>query len=146
VKVVICTIILLIMSNLFRRITLHLPCTVPCYAVQQIFFCCVFKGKLQPPNLSFGTKLAVKVVFCTNIVVIMSNLFRRTTVHLPCNVPCYAVQQNFFSASPRGKLQSSNLSIGTKLVVKMVFCTIIVVIMSNLFRRITLHLPCTVYS
>ena len=43
-RLVFCPIIVVIMSNLFRRITLHLPCTVPCYAVQQIFFFCVSKG------------------------------------------------------------------------------------------------------
>jgi len=102
------------------------------------------RGNLQSSNPSIGTKLAVKVVFCTIIAVIMANIFRRITVHLPCTVPCYAVQQIFFSASPRETLQPSNISIGTKLAVKVAFCTIILVIMSNLFRRITLHLPCTV--
>ena len=90
------------MSIPFRRITLHLPCTVPWYAVQQNFFCTSPREKLQPSNFSIGTKLAVKVVFCTILVVIMSIPFRRITLHLPCTVPCYAVQQIFFFCVSKG--------------------------------------------
>ena len=44
----------------------------------------------------------------------------------------------FFSASPRGKVQVPNLTFRTKTGVKVVFCTIFVVTMTNLIRRITL--------
>ena len=110
------------------------------------FFSASPRGNIQLSKLSIRTKLVVKMVFCTIIVVTMLNPIRRITLDLPCTVPCYAVQQIFFSASPRGNVQLSKLSIGTKLVVKMVFCTIIniVVIMSNPFRRIFLNLSCTV--
>ena len=37
-KVVLCTIIVVITSNLIRKITLNMLCSVPCYEVQQIFF------------------------------------------------------------------------------------------------------------
>jgi len=43
-KVVICTIILVITSNLIRKITLNMLCSVPCCEVQQIFFL-AFHGK-----------------------------------------------------------------------------------------------------
>ena len=36
-KVVICTIIVVITSNLIRKITLNMLCSVPCCEVQQIF-------------------------------------------------------------------------------------------------------------
>ena len=97
------------------------------------FFFPSSRGNFQPSNLSIGTKVVVKVVFCTNLVVIMSNPFRRITLHLPCTVPSYADQQFFFWCVSKGNTPASNLSIGTKLVVKVVFCTIIVVIMLNLF-------------
>ena len=37
-KVVLCTIIVVITSNLIRKITLNMLCSVPCYELQQIFF------------------------------------------------------------------------------------------------------------
>ena len=37
-KVVLCTIIVVITSNLIQKITLNMLCSVPCYEVQQIFF------------------------------------------------------------------------------------------------------------
>ena len=37
-KVVLCTIIVVITSNLIRKITLNILCSVPCCEVQQIFF------------------------------------------------------------------------------------------------------------
>ena len=43
-KVVICTIILVITSNLIRKITLNMLCSVPCCEVQQFFFL-AFHGK-----------------------------------------------------------------------------------------------------
>ena len=48
------------------------------------------------------------------------------------------------SFSFRGHVQLPKLSIRNKFVMKMLFCTIIVVIMSNHIRRITLNLLCTV--
>ena len=127
------------MSNPFRRITLNLSCTVPCYAVQQIFFSASPRGSVQLSKLSIGTKLVVKMVFCTIIVVIMSNPIRRITLNLPCTVPCYAVQQIFFLPLQAIKTVNRN-----KVSCEMVFCTIIVVIMSNPFQRITLNLSFTV--
>ena len=50
-------------------------------------------------------------------------------------IPATRFNRFFFSASPRGNVQLSKLSIGTKFVVKMVFCTIIVVIMLNPFSK-----------
>ena len=38
----------------------------------------------------------MKVVLCTNIVVITSNLFQRITLNMLCSVPCCEVQQFFF--------------------------------------------------
>ena len=43
-KVVICTIILVITSNLIRKITLNMLCSVPCCEVQQFSFL-AFHGK-----------------------------------------------------------------------------------------------------
>ena len=37
-KLVICTIIVVITSNLIRKITLNMLCSVPCCEVQQFFF------------------------------------------------------------------------------------------------------------
>ena len=37
-KVVLCTIIVVITSNLIRKINLNMLCSVPCCEVQQIFF------------------------------------------------------------------------------------------------------------
>ena len=112
---VFCTIIVVVMSNPIRRITLNLLCTIPCCAVQQIFCFCLFlfpatqfnrlffsaspRGHVQISKLSIRNKLVLKMVFCTIIVVIMSNPIRRITLNLLCTVPCYAVQQMFFSAS-----------------------------------------------
>ena len=42
----------------------------------------------------------MKVVLCTIIVVITSNLIRKITLNMLCSVPCYKVQQIFFSGSP----------------------------------------------
>ena len=44
-KVVVCTIIVVITSNLIRKITLNMLCSVPCYEVQQIFFFWLSMGK-----------------------------------------------------------------------------------------------------
>ena len=81
-KVVLCTIILVITSNFIRKITLNMLCSVPCYEVHNL------------------NKLAMKVVLCTIIVVITSNLIRKITLNMLCSVPCYEVQQIFFSGSP----------------------------------------------
>ena len=96
-----------------------------------------FRGHVQLPKLSIRNKFVMKMLFCTIIVVIMSNHIRRITLNLLCTVTCCAVQQIFFFLPPK-------LSIRKKFVIKMVFCTIIVVIMSNHIRRITLNLLCTV--
>ena len=97
-----------------------------------------FRGHVQLPKLSIRNKFVMKMLFCTIIVVIMSNHIRRITLNLLCTVTCCAVQQIFFFFLP------PKLSIRNKFVIKMVFCTIIVVIMSNPIRRITLNLLCTV--
>ena len=44
-KVVLCTIIVVITSNLIRKITLNMLCSVPCYEVQQIFFFWLSMGR-----------------------------------------------------------------------------------------------------
>ena len=63
----------------------------------------------------------MKRVFCTIIVVKMSNPIRRITLKFFSTVTCYAFQQIFVSVSPRGNVQVSKLSIRTKIVVKRVF-------------------------
>ena len=44
-KVVLCTIIVVITSNLIRKITLNMLCSVPFYEVQQIFFFWLSRGR-----------------------------------------------------------------------------------------------------
>ena len=63
-----------------------------------------------------------------------------------CSVPCCEVQQIFFSGSPWVGVGLSELWILKKSAMKMVIFTIIVVITSNLIRKITLNMlfsvPC----
>ena len=93
-------------SNPIWRTTLILPSTVSCYAVQQIFISASPRGNVQLSKLSIRTKLVVQRVFCTIIVVRMSNPIGRITLKLSCTVSCYAVQQQiFFSGSPRWNVQ-----------------------------------------
>ena len=63
-----------------------------------------------------------------------------------CSVPCCEVQHIFPLGFPKEQVQLSKPSIRNKLVLKMVFCRIIVVIMSNLIRKITLYMLCCVPS
>jgi hypothetical protein len=51
-KVVICTIIVVITSNLIRKITLDILCSVPCSEAQQIFFF----------RLSMGRRWAIRTL------------------------------------------------------------------------------------
>ena len=51
---------------------------------------------------------------------------------------------DFFSGFPKEQVQLSKPSIRNKLVLEMVFCRIIVAIISNLNRKITLNLLCSV--
>ena len=44
-KVVLCTIIVVITSNLIRKITLNMLCSVPCCEVQQVFFFWLSMGR-----------------------------------------------------------------------------------------------------
>ena len=55
-----------------------------------------FRGHVQLPKLSIRNKFVMKMLFCTIIVVIMSNHIRRITLNLLCTVTCCAVQQIFF--------------------------------------------------
>ena len=68
-KVVICTIIVVITSNLIRKITLNMLCSVPCCEVQQIFFS-VSMGRRSAIRTLNLNKSAMEVLFCTIIVVI----------------------------------------------------------------------------
>ena len=52
-KVVLCTIIVMITSNLIRKITLNMLCSVPCYEVQQIFFLALHGKALGYNNFEF---------------------------------------------------------------------------------------------
>jgi len=61
-----------------------------------------------------------------------------------CFVPCCEVQQIFFSGSPWVGVGLSELWILKKSAMKMVIFTIIVVITSNLIRKITLNMLCFV--
>jgi len=69
-KVVICTIILVITSNLIRKITLNMLCSVPCCEVQQIFFFWLSMGRRSAIRTLNLNKSAMEVLFCTIIVVI----------------------------------------------------------------------------
>ena len=52
-KVVLCTIIVVITSNLIRKITLNILCSVPCCEVQQIFFLALHGKALGYQNFEF---------------------------------------------------------------------------------------------
>ena len=52
-----------------------------------------FRGHVQLPKLSIRNKFVMKMLFCTIIVVIMSNHIRRITLNLLCTVTCCTVQQ-----------------------------------------------------
>ena len=139
---VFCRIIAVIISNQTRQITLNLLCSVPCCEAQQMFFW------LSKRKLSIQKKLVMKMVFCRIIVVIISNLVRKITLKMLYSVPCCELQQIFFSGFPKEQIQlyMSKPSIQNKLVLEMVFCRIIVAIISNLNRKITLNLLCSVPS
>ena len=47
-----------------------------------------FRGHVQLPKLSIRNKFVMKMLFCTIIVVIMSNHIRRITLNLLCTVTC----------------------------------------------------------
>ena len=97
-----------------------------CYLLRgstDFFFSASPRGNVQLSKLSIRTKVVVKRVFCTIIVVKMSNPIRRITLKFFSTVTCYAFQfqQIFVSVSPRENVQLSKLSIRTKLVVKWCF-------------------------
>ena len=60
-KVVLCTIIVVITSNLIRKISLNMLCSVPCCEVQQIFFFWLSMGRrsairtLKTKEVSYGS-------------------------------------------------------------------------------------------
>jgi len=201
---VFCTIIVVIMSNPFRWITLNLPCTVTCSAVQQIFFFCVPKGKcpaiktvhskevscengilhnhwsdnvepISKDNSEFalhcyllsgstdfffcvskGKCPAIKTVHskevsCENGILhnhCSDNVDPISKDNSEFALHCYLLSgsTDFFFWLPRKHVQLSKPSIQNKLVLKMVFWTIIAVIMSNLIRKIALNLLCSVPS
>ena len=52
-KVVLCTIFVVITLNLIRKITLNMLCSVPCCEVQQIFFLALHGKTLGYKNFKF---------------------------------------------------------------------------------------------
>ena len=84
-KLLICTIIVVISSNLIRKIPLNMLCSVPCYELQQIFFLALMGRHWAITTLNLK-KSAMKVVICTIIVVITSNLIRKITLNILCSV------------------------------------------------------------
>jgi len=52
-KVVLCTIIVVITSNLIRKITLNILCSVPCCEVQHFFFLALHGKALGFKNFEF---------------------------------------------------------------------------------------------
>ena len=95
-KVVICTIILVITSNLIRKITLNMLCSVPCCEVQQFFFFWLSMGRRSSIRTLNLKKSAMEVLFCTIIAVINSNLIRKITLNMLFSAPCCEVHQIFF--------------------------------------------------
>ena len=133
-----CTIIVVIMSNLIRKITQYMLCSVPSCDVQQTFFLCLSKGRSQLSKLSIQNKLVLKMLFFTIIVVKILNLIQKITLYMVCSVPSCDVQQTFFFCLSKGRSQLSKLSIWNKLVLKMLFCAIIVERTSKIIRKINL--------
>ena len=68
-KVVLFTIIVVITSNLIRKITLNMLCSVPCYEVQQIFFFW----------LSMGRRWALRTLNFNQVS------YERSTLHKHCS-------------------------------------------------------------
>ena len=90
-NVVLCTINLVITSNLIRKITLNMLCSVPCCEVQQIFFFWLSMGRRWA-----GRTLNFKEVSYKN-----GNLHNHCSDNHEPNskdnsVPCCEVQQIFF--------------------------------------------------
>ena len=140
---VFCRIIGVIMLNLVQKITLKMLCSVPCCEVQQIFFSGFPKEQVQLSKPSIRNKLVLKMVFCRIIVVIISNLIRKITLNLLCSVPCYEVQQIFFSFWTSKGTRSAVKNFNSKEVgFENGICRIIKVIMPNLFPEITVNAHC----
>ena len=95
-KVVLCTMFVVITLNLIRKITLNMLCSVPCCEVRQVFFFWLSMGRRWAIRTLNSKKSAMKVVLCTIIAVITSNLIRKITLNMLCSVPCCEVQKVFF--------------------------------------------------
>ena len=103
------------------------------------FWCWVFFHKLKQANqatISHGSST------CLHPFDVLHRLYSRCFYFFSFDRRCLLFVGCFFRF--RRHAQLPKLSIRNKFVMKMLFCTIIVVIMSNHIRRITLNLLCTV--
>ena len=85
---------------------------VPCCEVQQTDFSfSLSMGRRWSIRTWILNKSAMKVVLCTIIVVITSNLIRKITLNMRCSVPCCEVQHFFFwlSMGRRWAIRTLNL-------------------------------------
>ena len=95
-KVVLCTIIVVITSNLIRKITLNMLCSVPSCEVHQIFFfwlSIVMRSAIITLNFKEVSYIYEHGNFqnhCSDNLEPNSNML--------CSVPCCEVQQIFFLA------------------------------------------------
>ena len=92
-KVVLCTIIVVITSNLIRKITLNILCSVPCCEVQHFFFWLSMGRRWALRTLNFYQVSYERSTFhnhCSDNLEPNSNML--------CSVPCCEVQQIFFLA------------------------------------------------
>ena len=115
-------------------------CFVPCCEVQQIFFW-----------LSKGRRWAIRTLNFKEVS------YESGTLHNHCSdnlepiskdnsesVPCCEAQQIFFPGFPCEGVRLSELGILKKSAMEVLFCTIIVVKTSNLIRKISLNMLCSV--
>ena len=107
-KVVLCTIIVVITSNLIQKITLNILCSVPCCEVQQIFFFWLSMGRRWVRRTLNFKQVSYESGICTIIVVITSHLIRKITLNMLCSVPCCEVEQFFFLAVQLSQLWNFN--------------------------------------
>ena len=127
-KVVLCTIIVVITSNLIQKITLNMLCSVRCYEVQQIFFFW----------LSVGRRWAITTLNFKEVSYESGNLHNHCSDNLEPNskdnseyaVLCSLLRgsTDFFfwlSMGRRSAIRTLNLK---KSAMEVLFCTIIVVI------------------
>ena len=103
-----------------------------------VFFFCLSKGKSAGIKSDISNEVRCESGILHNHCSDNDESNSKDNSEIAVHWSLLRASTDIFSASPRGNVQVPNLTFRTKVGVKVVFCTIIVVTMTNLIRRITL--------